>query len=148
MALIGPKVKGITHLVTLWDMEEKIRIDKWLWAVRIFKTRTLAAAECAKGHVSIGGGHVKASRELKGGEVVQVRIGPIERHYLVKQLSGKRMSAQCAVDFVEEVTPPENLALLDAVKAYGFEARPRGLGRPTKRDRRMIDKLKSGEDEF
>lgn len=65
----------------------------------------------------------------------------------MKQLSVKRMSAQLAVDFVEDVTPPETLALLNAVKAYGFESRPRGLGRPTKKDRRMIDKLKAGEDE-
>ncbi|MCI5706090.1 MAG: RNA-binding S4 domain-containing protein [Odoribacter sp.] len=127
--------------------EEKVRIDKWLWAVRIFKTRSLAAEECNKGHVSIGDVHVKPSRELKGGEVVKVRVPPIERHYLVKQLTIKRMSAQLAVDFVEDVTPPETLALLNAVKAYGFEYRPRGLGRPTKKDRRMIDRLKSGDDE-
>lgn len=126
-------------------MEEKVRIDKWLWAVRIFKTRSLAAEECGKGHVSIGDLHAKASRELRGGEVVKVRIPPIERHYLVKKLTDKRMSAQLAVDFVEDVTPPETLALLNAVKAYGFERRDRGAGRPTKRDRRMIDKLK-GED--
>ena len=127
--------------------EEKVRIDKWLWAVRIFKTRSLAAEECNKGHVSIGDVHVKPSCELKGGEVVKVRVPPIERHYLVKQLTIKRMSAQLAVDFVEDVTPPETLALLNAVKAYGFEYRPRGLGRPTKKDRRMIDRLKSGDDE-
>ena len=124
-------------------MEERVRIDKWLWAVRIFKTRSLAAEECGKGHVTIGDVHVKSSRELKGGEVVKVRIAPIERHYLVKKLTDKRMSAQLAVDFVEDVTPPETLALLNAVKAYGFEYRDRGAGRPTKRDRRMIDKLKS-----
>lgn len=124
-------------------MEEKVRIDKWLWAVRIFKTRSLAAEECGKGHVTIGEVHVKASRELKGGEVVKVRIPPIERHYLVKKLTDKRMSAQLAVDFVEDVTPPETLALLNAVKVYGFEYRDRGVGRPTKRDRRMIDKLKN-----
>lgn len=122
--------------------EDKVRIDKWLWAVRIFKTRSLAAEECNKGHVSIGDVHVKPSRELKGGETVKVRVPPIERHYLVKQLSVKRMSAQMAAEFVEDVTPPETLALLNAVKAYGYESRPRGLGRPTKRDRRMIDKLK------
>lgn len=127
--------------------EEKVIIDKWLWAVRIFKTRSLAAEECNKGHVSIGDVHVKPSRELKGGEVVKVRVPPIERHYLVKQLTIKRMSAQLAVDFVEDVTHPETLALLNAVKAYGFEYRPRGLGRPTKKDRRMIDRLKSGDDE-
>ena len=86
-----------------------------------------------------------ASRLLKGGDIVKVRMSPIERHYLVKQLTGKRMSAQLAVQFVEDVTPPEALALLNAVKVYGFESRARGLGRPTKRDRRMIDRLKSGE---
>lgn len=128
--------------------EEKVRIDKWLWAVRIFKTRSLAAEECNKGHVSIGDNHAKPSRELKGGEIVKVRMAPIERHYLVKQLTDKRMSAQLAVNFVEDVTPPEALALLNAVKVYGFESRPKGLGRPTKRDRRMIDRLKEGEDEF
>ena len=126
---------------------EKVRIDKWLWAVRIFKTRSLAAEECNKGHVTIGEVRVKASRELKGGEIVKVRMSPIERHYLVKQLTDKRMSAQLATGFVEEVTPPENLALMNAVKAYGFESRPRGLGRPTKRDRRMIDKLKNEDSE-
>lgn len=128
--------------------EEKVRIDKWLWAVRIFKTRSLAADECNKGHVTIGEVHVKPSRELKGGEVIKVRMAPIERHYLVKQLTVKRMSAQLAVDFVEDVTPQENLDLLNAAKVYGFESRPRGIGRPTKRDRRMIEKLKGGEDEF
>ena len=138
-------LKSDCVLWTLYMAEDKVRIDKWLWAVRIFKTRSLAAEECAKGHVSIGDAHVKASRELKGGEIVKVRIPPIERHYLVKQLTIRRMSAQLAVDFVEDVTPPETLALLDAVKAYGFESRPRGVGRPTKRDRRMIDKLKDGE---
>lgn len=128
--------------------EEKVRIDKWLWAVRIFKTRSLAADECNKGHVTIGEVHVKPSRELKGGEIVKVRMVPIERYYLVKQLTVKRMSAQLTVDFVEDVTPQENLDLLNAAKVYGFESRPRGMGRPTKRDRRMIEKLKGGEDEF
>ena len=83
--------------------------------------------------------------------MVKVRMPPIERHYLVKKLSSKRMSAQLAVEFVEDVTPPETLALLNAVKVYGFESRPRGIGRPTKRDRRMIDRLKQGwsdEDEY
>lgn len=123
-------------------MEEKVRIDKWLWAVRIFKTRSLAAEECAKGHVSIGDQHMKASKELRGGEVVKVRIPPVERHYLVKQLTGNRMSAQLAADFVEDVTPQEVIDLLNAAKIYGFERRDRGAGRPTKRDRREIDRFK------
>ena len=91
---------------------EKVRIDKWLWAVRIFKTRSLAAEECGKGHVSIGDAHVKASREVKVGDVVKVRVPPIEREYVVKQITDKRMSAQLAVDFVEEITPQEKLDIL------------------------------------
>lgn len=129
--------------------EEKVRIDKWLWAVRIFKTRTLAAEECQKGHVTIGGVHVKPSKELRGGEIVKVRMPPIERHFLVKGLSSKRMSASLTAEYVEDVTPQETLDLLNAVKSYGFESRPRGIGRPTKRDRRMIDRLKHDlEDDF
>ncbi len=120
---------------------EKVRIDKWLWAVRIFKTRSLAAEACGKGHVSIGDAHVKASREVKAGDVVKVRVPPIEREYMVKQVTDKRMSAQLAVDFVEEVTPQEKLDILRGVHAQ-FESRDRGTGRPTKRDRRLIDKLK------
>ena len=127
---------------------EKVRIDKWLWAVRIFKTRSLAAEACQKGHVKIGDMAVKPSRDLKGGEVIKVRMSPVEREYRVKLLTDKRMSAQLAVNFVEDITPVETLDFLNSVKAYGFEFRPRGAGRPTKRDRRMIDKLKNGEDDF
>lgn len=125
--------------------EEKVRIDKWLWAVRIFKTRSLAAEACGKGHVSIGDIHVKASREVKVGDKVQVRIPPIEREYVVKQVTDKRMSAQLATDFVKEVTPQERLDILKGSHMV-FERRERGTGRPTKRDRRLIDKLKAGED--
>lgn len=124
---------------------EKVRIDKWLWAVRIFKTRSLAAEECGKGHVIIADVKVKASREVRTGETVKVRMPPIERHFLVKQLTDKRMSAQLAVGYVEDVTPPEQLALLNAAKGYGYEFRDRGSGRPTKRDRRMLDKWKEEE---
>lgn len=124
---------------------DKVRIDKWLWAVRIFKTRSQAAEACGKGHVSIGGMNVKASREVKVGDTISVRMPPIQRDYRVKQITDKRMSAQLAVDFVEEVTPQERLDILRGVHMQ-FEHRDRGLGRPTKRDRRMIDRLKeSGE---
>lgn len=115
------------------QIPDRVRIDKWLWAVRIFKTRSLAAEECSKGHVAIGDVKVKASKELKGGEIVKVRQAPIERHFLVKQLAEKRMSAQLAMDFVEDVTPQENLDLLNATLNYGFEKRDRGIGRPTKK---------------
>jgi ribosome-associated heat shock protein Hsp15 len=120
---------------------EKTRVDKWLWAVRIFKSRSLAAEACGRGHVSIGESRVKASREVKAGETVKVRVPPVEREYLVKQVTDKRMSAQLAVDFVEETTPPERLEILRGASTR-FEQRDRGTGRPTKRDRRLIDHLK------
>lgn len=129
------------------DHTGKIRVDKWLWAVRIFKTRSLAAEACGKGHIRIGEGPVKASKEIREGEVVRVRMAPVERHFLVKKITDKRMSAQLAVDFVEDVTPQEVQDLLNAAKVYGFERRDRGSGRPTKRDRRMIDRMKSGDEE-
>lgn len=123
-------------------MEEKVRIDKWLWAVRIYKTRSLATEDCKKGKVSIGGVSVKASRELKGDEIIDIRVPPITRSYKVKAVSGKRMSAKLAVDFVEDVTTQDQLNLLTATKEFGFEKRDRGSGRPTKLERRLIDKLK------
>lgn len=126
---------------------DKVRIDKWLWAVRIFKTRSLAAEACNKGHVKIGDIPVKASREVRLGEVIKVRLAPIERQYRVKELTDKRMSAPLAVNFVEDITPQEQFDLLNAVRAYGFEYREKGSGRPTKRDRRMIDRMKNYEED-
>jgi len=123
-------------------MDEKVRIDKWLWAVRIFKTRSLASEACKKGKVSINGVSVKPSREVRMNEKIDLRVSPIIRSYKVKAISGKRMGAKFAVDFVEDVTAQDQLDLLNATKQFGFEQRQRGSGRPTKHDRRLIDKLK------
>ena len=123
-------------------MNDKVRIDKWLWAVRIFKTRSMAAEACKKGKVTIGGVTIKPSREVRLNEVINLRVPPITRSYKVLEISGKRMSAKLAVDFVKDVTAQDQLNLLDATKNFGFEKRDRSIGRPTKHDRRMIDKLK------
>ncbi|WP_372641913.1 RNA-binding S4 domain-containing protein [Ancylomarina sp.] len=123
-------------------MSDKVRVDKWLWAVRIFKTRSMAAEACKKGKVTVGGVSIKPSREVKQGEVINLRVPPITRSYKVLAISGKRMSAKLAVDFVKDVTAQDQLNLLDATKTFGFEKRDRSIGRPTKHDRRMIDKLK------
>lgn len=125
--------------------EGKIRIDKWMWAVRIYKTRSIAAEACKKGRVMIQGVTVKPSREIKLNEIVQIKVPPIIRSYKVKAISGKRMGAKLAVDFVEDVTTEDQLNLLNATKTKGFEYRDRGVGRPTKHDRRMIEKLKNEE---
>lgn len=122
--------------------DEKIRIDKWLWAVRIFKTRSLAAEACKKGRVSIDGTNIKPSREIKLNEIIKIKVHPIIRSYKVKAISGKRMSAKLAIDFVEDVTPQDQLDLLNATKSFGFEHRQKGSGRPTKQDRRKIEKIK------
>ncbi len=121
---------------------DKVRIDKWLWAVRIFKTRSMAAEACKKGKVTIGGVTIKPSREVRLNETIDLRVPPITRSYKVLDISGKRMSAKLAVDFVKDVTAQDQLNLLDATKNFGFEKRDRSIGRPTKHDRRMIDKLK------
>ncbi|MDR2413814.1 MAG: RNA-binding S4 domain-containing protein [Odoribacteraceae bacterium] len=123
---------------------EKTRVDKWLWAVRVFKTRSLATEACGKGRVSIGETRVKASREIKAGETISVRFPPIAREYLVKQVIDKRVSAQLAANYAEETTPPERLEILKTASTR-YEQRDRGVGRPTKRDRRLIDRLKDEE---
>lgn len=122
--------------------EENLRIDKWLWAVRIFKTRSQAAEACKKGKILIDDIQVKPSRILKEGEIVFVKKLPVVYQYKVLGLLGKRQSAKNIVDYVEDITPDEEKNKLDLTKHTGFEIRDRGLGRPTKRERRLIDELK------
>jgi ribosome-associated heat shock protein Hsp15 len=124
-------------------MDEKTRIDKWMWAVRIFKTRSLATEACKKGKVTIDGVTIKPSREVKLNDKIDIRVPPIIKSYRVKAISGKRMSAKLAVDYVEDITTQDQIDLLNATKTFGFEKRQRGVGRPTKLDRRLIDKLKN-----
>ncbi len=120
-------------------MAENVRIDKWLWAVRIYKTRSMATEACKKGHVSIGNMPVKASRVVHVGETVKVRKSPITRSFKVLALAEKRMSAKLIVDFMLDVTPPEELELMEMQKSMLWISRDRGTGRPTKKDRRDLD---------
>lgn len=120
-------------------MAETVRVDKWLWAVRIFKTRSQATEACKKGRVSIGGAPVKASREVQPGEVVQVRVNPITRSYRVIEVAEKRMSAKLTAGYVEDITPQEELEVLEMQKHMRWSTRERGAGRPTKKDRRNLD---------
>ncbi len=120
-------------------MPESVRIDKWLWAVRIYKTRSQATEACRKGHVSIGGLPVKPSREVHIGETVQVRKLPVTRSFKVLAIAGKRMSAKLVPDFLQDVTPPEELELLKIQKDMQWISRDKGTGRPTKKDRRDLD---------
>ncbi|MDA3778784.1 MAG: S4 domain-containing protein [Bacteroidales bacterium] len=123
-------------------MGNALRIDKYLWAVRIFKTRTLASDACKKGKVLINDNTVKPSRIIKIGEEIVVKKNPIFYRYRVKGLLGKRQSAKIVVDFIEDITPEKEYNKLKGQKLTGFEVRDRGVGRPTKKERRLIDEVK------
>jgi ribosome-associated heat shock protein Hsp15 len=120
-------------------MESKVRVDKWLWAVRIYKTRSQAAEACRKGRISIGNLPVKPSHEVAPGDVVKVRRPPITRSYKVLVLTDKRVSAKIAADCVKDITPPEELEIIETQKQMSWMYRERGSGRPTKKDRRNLD---------
>jgi ribosome-associated heat shock protein Hsp15 len=120
-------------------MAEGTRIDKWLFAVRLYKTRSLASEECRKGKVTIGGMNVKPSRELKVGETIQIRRPPINRSYKVLALTENRMAAKMVPEFLLETTPASELEILEVQKNMSVYNRERGTGRPTKKDRRDLD---------
>lgn len=123
-------------------MEDQVRVDKWLWAVRVFKTRSIATDACKKGRVTIDGQSVKPSRTLKTGEVVEVRKNPVRYSYKVKQLIQKRVGAKLVPEYMEDVTPASELEILEMQKNMSWFERERGTGRPTKKDRRDIDRFK------
>lgn len=120
-------------------MKTEVRIDKWLWAVRLFKTRTLAAEACKKGKVTIQGVQVKPSRNIKVGDVISIRRNPVLYSFKVLELSENRMNAKLVPGFMLNVTAPDQLALIELAKLAGQTGRDRGTGRPTKKDRREID---------
>ncbi len=121
------------------EATEEVRIDKWLWAVRIFKTRTIAADACKKNRVSIGNSNLKPSKMIKVGDVIDVRRPPITYSFEVLALSDKRMGAKLVPDFMRNVTSPEALEALEMEKMSGFVDRARGTGRPTKKERRDLE---------
>lgn len=123
-------------------MAEELRIDKWLWAVRIYKTRTLAGDSCRAGKVKIDGIAVKPSRSVKAGDVLVVSIGPLTRTLKVKALIHNRVSAKLVPDSLEDLTPVEEYERIKFMHELNAEKRDRGTGRPTKKDRRIIDRLK------
>ena len=122
-------------------MEESVRIDKWLWAVRVFKTRTIASEACKKGRVLIGNTNVKPSRMIRIGEIVQVKKAPVTYSFKVLDLAQKRMGAKLVPEFMENVTPHEEYEVLELNKLSGFIDRQRGTGRPTKKDRRDLEQF-------
>ena len=124
---------------------QEARIDKWLWAARIYKTRTLAADACKNGRITINGAQTKPSRTVKAGDKVGVKKSPITYAFLVKQPIEKRVGAKLLPDILENITTPEQYELLEMSRISGFVDRARGTGRPTKKDRRAIDDFQAPE---
>jgi len=115
------------------------RIDKWLWAARIYKTRTIAADACKKGRITINGAQAKPSRMIKPGDVINVKKSPITYSFKVLQAIEKRVGAKLVPEIMENVTSPKQYELLEMSKISGFIDRAKGTGRPTKKDRRSLD---------
>ncbi|MDR1201084.1 MAG: RNA-binding S4 domain-containing protein [Tannerellaceae bacterium] len=119
----------------------EVRIDKWMWATRIFKTRTIATEACKKNRVMINNVNVKPSRMIKLGDVIQVRKPPVTFSFKVVGLTEHRMGAKLVSEYLENITPPEEYEILEMNKISGFVNRAKGLGRPTKKDRRELEQF-------
>lgn len=120
-------------------MNSEARIDKWLWAARVYKTRTLASDACKNGRITINGALAKPSRTVKVGDQVGVKKSPITYTFRVLQAIEKRVGAKLLPEVFENITPPEQYELLEMNRISGFIDRARGTGRPTKKDRRALD---------
>lgn len=115
------------------------RLDKWLWAARISKTRSIAADACKNGRVTIGGVKQKASKMIKEGDIIEVRKPPITYSFKVLKAIQNRVGAKLVPEVLENVTAKEQLELLEMNRIGGFIGRARGTGRPTKKERRELD---------
>ena len=120
---------------------DSVRADKYLWAIRAFKTRSEAADACNGGKVKCGGANVKASKAVKPGDVLEVRKGPVVYTYRILKLTESRMGAQLVPEFAENLTTEQELAKLHAPVQTISIRRDKGSGRPTKKDRRQIEEL-------
>lgn len=126
-------------------MKEEVRIDKWLWAVRIFKTRSIAAEACKKGKVMINGITIKPSRNIKINDVIQIKHPPIIYSFKVLALTENRMGAKLVPEFMENVTTEDQLHLLELANIAAVGQRQKGTGRPTKKERRELDEFTTPE---
>lgn len=126
---------------------DSVRIDKYLWAIRVYKTRSDATEACNGNKVKIAGVNAKPSKAVKVGEVIEVRKGPAVLTYKVLALSESRMGAQLVPEYAEDLTPESELVKFHAPRETVFVQRDRGAGRPTKKDRRILDGLMDSFDD-
>ena len=117
----------------------EVRVDKYLWAMRIYKTRSIAADACKNGRISMNGVQLKPSRTFKVGDVFNVRKGPVTYTYRVLQLTENRLGAKLVLEYMRDETSPQQLEILELARMAGNGGRDRGMGRPTKKDRREIE---------
>lgn len=127
---------------------DTMRLDKWLWAVRLFKTRSQATDACKGGRVKMAGVNAKPSKEIKAGDQIDIVQNGIRKTVVVKELSKNRVGAKLVPDLMEDLTPTEEIEKLEMTRKINYERRQKGLGRPSKKDRRNIDKLKNYDDFF
>jgi len=135
---VAARSAGLCHVNTTLP-EHGARLDKWLWALRLFKSRSLAAEACRSGGVHINQLPAKPARELKVGEQLTVRIGLVTRTLLVLGSPRGRVSAKQVPEYLQDLTPPAEYERARAISAQNALQRARGTGRPTKRDRRLLD---------
>lgn len=121
--------------------KNEVRVDKWLWATRIFKTRSIATDACKKGRVTISGMNVKPSHMVKAGDVIVVRKPPISYSFEVLGVIENRVGAKLVPEYLKNVTPKEQYELLEMTRISGFVDRQKGLGRPTKKEGRELAKF-------
>ncbi len=127
---------------------ESLRIDKWLWEVRLFKSRSLATDACKAGKVKIDGSNVKASKEIKVGDTIIVSLNPLFKTIRVKQFPKSRVNAKLVPEFMEDLTLQAEYDRVQLINDTNREFRDRGIGRPTKKQRRVIDQLKNSKDSW
>jgi ribosome-associated heat shock protein Hsp15 len=130
------------------ESNEAIRVDKWLWEVRLFKSRSLATDACKAGKVKIDGTNIKPSRELKCGDILTVSLNPLFKTVRVKQFPKSRVNAKTVGDYMEDLTSPAEYERVKLINETNIEYRDRGVGRPTKKQRRIIDQLKNSKEQW
>ena len=126
----------------------EVRVDKFLWAMRIYKTRSIAADACKNGRISINGVQLKTSRTFKIGDMFNVRKGPVTYTYKILQLTENRLGAKLVPEYIQDCTSPQQLEILELARLAGNGGRDRGTGRPTKKDRREIEVFMSEIDDW
>lgn len=117
----------------------EIRVDKWLWTMRIYKTRSIASEACKKGRISRSGTQLKPSATVRANDIIEVKKPPVIYTYKIIQLSPNRLNAKLVAEYMKDITTPEQLELIELGKIAAKTGRSRGMGRPTKKERREID---------